>query len=76
MKNITDSKSKKIIKISIIGLIIVLIIGIAFLIGSKYNKKAKPYVDEFEQPVKDRVESTDWTSGEYQFNGLYLNGKI
>lgn len=73
MKNITDSKSKKIIKISIIGLIIVLIIGIAFLIGSKYNKKAKPYVDEFEQPVKDRVESTDWTSGEYQFNGLYLN---
>lgn len=73
MKNITDSKSKKIITISIIGLIIVLIIGIAFLIGSKSNKKAKPYEDEFEQPVKNRVESTDWTSGEYQFNGLYLN---
>lgn len=73
MKNITDSKSKKIITISIIGLIIVLIIGIAFLIGSKSNKKAKPYEDEFEQPVKERVESNDWTSGEYQFNGLYLN---
>lgn len=73
MKNITDSKSKKIITISTIGLIIVLIIGIVFLIGSKSNKKAKPYEDEFEQPVKNRVESTDWTSGEYQFNGLYLN---
>lgn len=73
MKNITDSKSKKIITISIIGLIIVLIIGVAFLIGSKSNKKAKPYEDTFEQPVKDRVESNDWTSGEYQFNGLYLN---
>lgn len=73
MKNITDSKSKKIITISIIGLIIILIIGVAFLIGSKSNKKAKPYEDRFEQPVKDRVESNDWTSGEYQFNGLYLN---
>lgn len=73
MKNITDSKSKKIITISIIGLIIILIIGVAFLIGSKSNKKAKPYEDTFEQPVKDRVESNDWTSGEYQFNGLYLN---
>ena len=72
MKNITDSKSKKIITISIIGLIIILIIGVAFLIGSKSNKKAKPYEDRFEQPVKDRVESNDWTSGEYQFNGLYL----
>ena len=73
MKNITDSKSKKIITISIIGLIIILIIGVAFLIGSKSNKKAKPYEDTFEQPIKDRVESNDWTSGEYQFNGLYLN---
>lgn len=73
MKNITDSKSKKIITISIICLIIILIIGVAFLIGSKSNKKAKPYEDRFEQPVKDRVESNDWTSGEYQFNGLYLN---
>ena len=73
MKNITDSKSKKIITISIIGLIIILIIGVAFLIGSKSNKKAKPYEDRFEQPVKVRVESNDWTSGEYQFNGLYLN---
>ena len=73
MKNITDSKSKKIIMISIIGLIIILIIGVAFLIGSKSNKKAKPYEDRFEQPIKDRVESNDWTSGEYQFNGLYLN---
>lgn len=73
MKNITDSKSKKIITISIIVLIIILIIGVAFLIGSKSNKKAKPYEDRFEQPVKDRVESNDWTSGEYQFNGLYLN---
>ncbi|MGN1322660.1 MAG: hypothetical protein ACI4VT_01440 [Bacilli bacterium] len=73
MKNITDSKSKKIITISIIGLIIILIIGVAFLIGSKSNKKAKPYEDRFEQPVKDRVESNDWTSGEYQFNGLYLD---
>ena len=73
MKNITDSKSKKIITISIIGLIIILIIGVAFLIGFKSNKKAKPYEDTFEQPIKDRVESNDWTSGEYQFNGLYLN---
>ena len=73
MKNITDSKSKKIITRSIIGLIIILIIGVAFLIGSKSNKKAKPYEDTFEQPIKDRVESNDWTSGEYQFNGLYLN---
>ena len=73
MKNITDSKSKKIITISIIGLIIILIIGVAFLIGSKSNKKATPYEDTFEQPIKDRVESNDWTSGEYQFNGLYLN---
>ena len=73
MKNITDSKSKKIITISIIGLIIILIIGVAFLIGSKSNKKAKPYEVTFEQPIKDRVESNDWTSGEYQFNGLYLN---
>lgn len=72
MKNITDSKSKKIITISIIGLIIVLIIGVAFLIGSKSNKKDKPYEERYTQPVKDRVESTDWTSGEYQFNGLYL----
>lgn len=72
MKNITDSKSKKIITISIIGLIIVLIIGIAFLIGSKSNKKAKPYEEKYTQPVKDRIESIDWTSGEYQFNGLYL----
>ena len=30
MKNITDSKSKKIITISIIGLIIILIIGIIY----------------------------------------------
>ena len=73
MKNITDSKSKKIITISIIGLIIILIIGVAFLIGSKSNKKAKPYEDTFEQLVKERIESNDWTSGEYQFNGLYLN---
>lgn len=67
----SNSKNKRIIIFCIIGLIIVLVIGIVFFLLSK-NKEEKVFEEHFTQPVKDRVESNDWTSGEYQFNGLYL----
>ncbi len=74
MNSVTGSKNKKIIIICIIGLIILILIGIGFFIGSKSSKTTikKRHKQTFTQPVKVRVESDDWTSGEYQFNGLYL----